>query len=68
MVRPARSAVMEEEGRWATQRTFSGKPAALGSAGPSPAEPMTDARRRVLERRAEQIVSEIVERHGLKRE
>ena len=68
MVRPARSAVMEEEGRWATRRTFSGKPAALGSAGPSPAEPMTDARRRVLERRAEQIVSEIVERHGLKRE
>ena len=68
MVRPARSAVMEEEGRWATQRTFSEESAALGFAEPAPEEPMTDGRRRALERRTDQIVSEIVERHGLKRE
>jgi hypothetical protein len=63
---PACSAVMEE-GRWAAQRAFSGESAALGFAEPSPAEPMTDGRRRALERRAERIVSETVERHGLKR-
>ena len=62
------SAVMEEEGRWATQRTFSEESAALGFAEPAPEEPMTDGRRRALERRTDQIVSEIVERHGLKRE
>jgi putative transposase len=68
MVRLTCASILEEEGRWATQRTFSEESAALGFAEPAPAEPMADGRRRALERRAEQIVSEIVERHGLKRE
>lgn len=68
MVRPACASTLEEEGRWATQRTFSEESAALGFAEPAPRSPLTEGRRRALERRAEQIVSEIVERHGLKRE
>lgn len=68
MVRLACASIMEEEGRWATQRVFSEESAALGFAGPAPAAPMTEDRRRALERRADEIVAEIAERHGLKEE
>lgn len=66
MVRLTCASIMEEEGRWATQRVFSEESAALGFAGPAPRAPMTDGRRRALERRAGEIVAEIAERHGLK--
>ena len=67
MVRPACASILEEEGRWATQRVFSEESAALGFAEPAPRPPLTEGRRRALERRAEEIVNEIVERRGLKK-
>ena len=67
MVRPACASILEEEGRWATQRTFSEESAALGFAEPAPRPPLTEGRRRALERRTGEIVDEIVERRGLKK-
>lgn len=68
MVRLTCASIMEEEGRWATQRAFGEESAALGFREAPPRPPMTDGRRRALGRRAEEIVTEIVERHGLKKE
>lgn len=68
MLRLACSSALELEGSWATQRTFSEESAARGFAQPAPRPPMSEARRRALGRRAEQIVSEIAERFGEKKE
>ena len=68
MVRLTCAAMAEEEGRWATRRVFGEESAALGFPDPEPRPPMSDSRRRALERRADEIVCEIVERRGLGRE
>lgn len=68
MVRLTCAAILEEEGRWATQRVVSEDSAALGFLEPGARPPMPEGRRRALERRADEIVSEIAERHGLKTE
>jgi putative transposase len=60
MVRLSAASILSEEGRWATQRVFSEESAALGFRDPGPRE--------ALERRAAQIVSEIAESYGLKKE
>lgn len=71
MVRLTCASVMEEEGRQ-TQRVFSEESAALGFRDPGDQSrgrvPAPAGRRRALGRRADQIVEEIAERHGLKTE
>lgn len=68
MLRLTCAVLLGEEGRWATQRTFSEESAAKGFEEPAERPPAPAGRRRALERRAQQIVDEIVERHGLKKE
>jgi transposase-like protein len=68
MLRLACSTLLELEGSWATHRTFSESLAAKGFEGPATRPPMSEGRRRALGRRAEQIVSEIAERYGEKKE
>ena len=65
MMRLTCACVLGEEGRWAQQRMFSEESAAEGFAGPADRPAVTPERRRQLERRAEQIVAEVVERYGL---
>ena len=67
MLRLTCAVLLGEEGRWATQRTFSEESAAKGFARPEERPPLAAERRRALERRAQQIVEEIVERRGLKK-
>ena len=59
MLRLTCASLMETEGQWSQQRVFS-EPADR----PAP----TEGRRRALGRRAREIVDEIVERRGLKKE
>ena len=68
MVRLSVASILSEEGRWATQRVFSEESAALGFRDPGPREAPSRGRREALERRAAQIVSEIAESCGLKKE
>ena len=59
---------METEGQWSQQRVFSEASAAEGFAEPADRPVPTEGRRRALGRRAREIVDEIVERRGLKKE
>lgn len=68
MLRLTCASIMECEGGWATQRVFSEESAAEGFREPAGRPEMTEGRRRALERRADQIVDEIAERYGLKKE
>ncbi len=68
MLRLTCASLMETEGQWSQQRVFSEASAAEGFAGPADRPAPTEGRRRALGRRAGEIVDEIVERHGLKKE
>ena len=68
MLRLTCASLMEAEGQWSQQRVFSEASAAEGFAGPADRPAPTEGRRRALGRRAGEIVDEIVERHGLKKE
>lgn len=68
MVRLSVASILSGEGRWATQRVFSEESAALGFRDPEPREAPSRGRREALERGAAQIVSEITEGYGLKKE
>lgn len=59
---------METEGQWSQQRVFSEASAAEGFAEPADRPAPTEGRRRALGRRAREIVDEIVEKRGLKKE
>lgn len=54
--------------KWSQQRVFSEASAAEGFAEPADRPAPTEGRRRALGRRAREIVDEIVEKHGLKKE
>ena len=62
------ASLMETEGQWSQQRVFSEASAAEGFAEPADRPAPTEGRRRALGRRAREIVDEIVERRGLKKE
>lgn len=68
MLRLTCASLMETEGQWSQQRVFSEASAAEGFAGPADRPAPTEGRRRALGRRAREIVDEIVERRGLKKE
>lgn len=68
MLRLTCASLMETEGQWSQQRVFSEASAAEGFAGPADRPAPTEGRRRALGRRAREIVDEIVEKHGLKKE
>ena len=68
MLRLTCASLMETEGQWSQQRVFSEASAAEGFAGPADRPAPTEGRRRALGRRAGEIVDEIVERRGLKKE
>ena len=68
MLRRTCASLMETEGQWSQQRVFSEASAAEGFAGPADRPAPTEGRRRALGRRAGEIVDEIVERRGLKKE
>ena len=65
---PIQEMSMETEGPWSQQRVFSEASAAEGFAEPADRPAPTEGRRRALGRRAREIVDEIVERRGLKKE
>ena len=56
------------DGTQSQQRVFSEASAAEGFAEPAGRPAPTEGRRRALGRRAREIVDEIVEKHGLKKE
>lgn len=56
------------KGQWSQQRVFSEASAAEGFAEPADRPAPTEGRRRALGRRAREIVDEIVEKRGLKKE
>lgn len=68
MLRLTCASLMETEGQWSQQRVFSEASAAEGFAEPADRPAPTEGRRRALGRRAREIVDEIVERRGLKKE
>ena len=68
MLRLTCASLMETEGQWSQQRVFSEASAAEGFAEPADRPAPTEGRRRALGRRAREIVDEIVEKHGLKKE
>lgn len=68
MLRLTCASLMETEGQWSQQRVFSEASAAEGFAEPADRPASTEGRRRALGRRAGEIVDEIVERRGLKKE
>ena len=68
MLRLTCASLMETEGQWSQQRVFSEASAAGGFAEPADRPAPTEGRRRALGRRAREIVDEIVEKHGLKKE
>lgn len=68
MLRLTCASLMETEGQWSQQRVFSEASAAEGFAGPADRPAPTEGRRRALGRRAGEIVDEIVEKRGLKKE
>ncbi len=68
MLRLTCASLMETEGQWSQQRVFSEASAAGAFAEPADRPAPTEGRRRALGRRAREIVDEIVERHGLKKE
>ena len=68
MLRLTCASLMETEGQWSQQRVFSEASAAEGFAEPAGRPAPTEGRRRALGRRAREIVDEIVERRGLKKE
>ena len=68
MLRLTCASLMETEGQWSQQRVFSEASAAEGFAEPADRPAPTEGRRRALGRRAREIVDEIVEKRGLKKE
>lgn len=68
MLRLTCASLMETEGQWSQQRVFSEASAAEGFAEPADRPAPTEGRRRALGRRAGEIVDEIVEKRGLKKE
>ena len=68
MLRLTCASLMETEGQWSQQRVFSEASAAGGFAEPAGRPAPTEGRRRALGRRAREIVDEIVEKRGLKKE
>lgn len=68
MLRLTCASLMETEGQWCQQRVFSEASAAEGFDEPAGRQAPTEERRRALGRRAKEIVDEIVEKHGLKKE
>lgn len=68
MLRLTCASLMKTEGQWSQQRVFSEASAAEGFAEPADRPAPTEGRRRALGRRAGEIVDEIVERRGLKKE
>ena len=68
MLRLTCASLMETEGQWSQQRVFSEASAAEGFAEPADRPAPTEGRHRALGRRAREIVDEIVERRGLKKE
>ena len=68
MLRLTCASLMETEGQWSQQRVFSEASAAEGFAEPADRPVPTEGRRRALGRRAREIVDEIVEKRGLKKE
>ncbi|MEF2581796.1 MAG: IS256 family transposase, partial [Collinsella aerofaciens] len=68
MLRLTCASLMETEGQWSQQRVFSEASAAEGFAAPADRPAPTEGRRRALGRRAREIVDELVEKRGLKKE